>query len=216
MFLGVTRAMRPGAEALLPEPNRTIKDDAKWDVKRRELLATAQAKAPHWPMTGYVQEWSLLDWSGSVVGTGGCEAGDTAGASVQFCRLLVATPGIIPHLVSEPRTCMPVRWFGFEIRTSLAMIAMEVMHFNSTRPPEAQQPVPWHIWWHPHFTTTPFLDPFDTMLPSAVRSASKFTAVEMVKYFNLQHDSALPLAQQQAEFVRTLIKLSGALNGLGA
>ena len=217
MFLGVTRAARPGAESLLPPPKTGNTTDP---VKLKEIRATKTAKALaealHWPMTGYVQEITLLDWSGAVVGGWECKADDTSAASVGFCSFLAQFPAIIPHLVAEPRTCAPVRWWGFDIRTSLSMIAMEAMRNNREQDAAGQCPVPWHIWWSPGTTASvPFLDPFQTLIPSAARSAAGFTSTEMATYFGLEADPGHSASHQQAEFARGFIRASGALAGLG-
>ena len=120
-------------------------------------------------------------------------------------------------ITTSPRTCIPVRWFGFDIRTTLSMVALEVMSYNQqVQTPRVPQPLPWQIWWHPHFTTTPFLDPFEAMLPSAVRSASNYQVADMARYFGLQPDPENSPSHQQAVFARDLIQRSGALAGLGA
>ena len=217
MFLGVTRAMKPGAEDLLPEPKRDPrwKEDT-WRANRQKAIDKARQKAMHWPITGYVQELTLIDWEGTVLLDIACATDDTAMASIHLCHFLASNPGILPRLIPSPPQYLPVRWFGFDIRISLAMIAMEVMKYDSTRPPAEQQPVPWSIWWHPHFTTTPFLDPFEMMLPSTVRAASNFTHGDLAKYFGLVPDIKYSPARQQAEFARGLVRLSRGLAGLGS
>ena len=217
MFLGVTRALKPDAENLLPEPKKPAnwKEDT-WRAKRQEGINKALQKAMHWPVTGYVQELTLIDWNGKVLLDMGCTAGDTAMASAHFCHLLGVNREILPRLVPSPAEYLPVRWFGFDIRTSLAMIAMEVMKYNSMQPEDRRQPIPWSIWWHPHFTTAPFLDPFEMMLPSTVRTAANFTPGDLAKYFGLVSNNDYSPSRQQAEFARDLVRLSKALDGLGS
>jgi hypothetical protein len=169
----------------------------------------------HYPMTGYIHELTLIDLSGEVLLNAQC-AGNTWDAAVQLTHLLVSHPTIIPYVVNEPRTCIPVRWFGFEIRTTLSMVAMETMLYNKTQPAESQQPFPWHIWWHHHFTTPPYLDPFEAMLPSTVRSAANFTPNTLAANFGLVANPDHSAARQQAEFARDLMLASGALAGLGS
>ncbi len=170
----------------------------------------------HWPITGYVQELTLIDWEGKDLLNIVCPANDTAMASIHLCHFVASNPGILPRLISSPPKYLPVRWFGFDIRVSLAMIAMEVMRYNSRQLPDQQQPVPWPFWWHPHFTTTPFLDPFEMMLPSTVRTAGNFTPVDLAKYFGLVSNNDHSPSRQQAEFARDLVRLSRALDGLGS
>lgn len=170
----------------------------------------------HWPMTGYVQKLTLIDWEGKVLLDMGCAGGDTTAASTHFCHLLGLNRGILPRLIPSPPQYLPVRWFGFDIRISLAMIAMEVMKYNSMVSSDQRQPVPWSIWWHPHFTTTPFLDPFEMILPSTVRAAGNFTPGDLAKYFGLVSNVEYSPARQQAEFARDLVRLSRALDGLGS
>jgi len=165
-------------------------------------------------MTGYINELCLLDLAGNALLSSRCAEYETHTTAIGLCTFLTSNLPLIPHLVQAPRSCIPVRWFGFDIRVTLAMLAMQAMTFNNKQPPHQQQPIPWHIWWHEHFTTTPWLDPFEMMLPSAVRSASGFKPADLAKQFNLQANAAHSPAHQQAEFARQLVLRSGALAGL--
>lgn len=229
MFLGATRAMVPDVDLRLPEPKRDNRcGDEKWATKKVELKEKSKADSAHWPMTGYILELALIDWSGEPLLEVQCQPGETYTTGVHLFALLNSNPAMIPQLVQAPRTCIPVRWFGFDIRTTLSMLAMEVMTYNSSPKsgelPEipgvvkaqaaAHQPIPWHVWWHHHFTTLPYLDPFDMMIPSTVRSKANFQPSDLARQFGLQANPAYGPARQQAEFARDLVRASGALAGL--
>jgi len=91
-------------------------------------------------------------------------------ASVGFVRALTDSPDMLMN--TNPQATIHdtgVNWFGFDIRDMMQVIALDVMHYNfHTVGDKVQLPV--GLWYYRNFTPAPYMDPYETLIPSTLRS----------------------------------------------
>lgn len=161
-FLGVSRMQRPGWEQLVAEPmapkNYGSEAAAKDIAKKRQAQAE---RAYRQPVTGYVDSLVILGRHGERIIEAACPEGDTMTASRQLVSFINAYPGAVPRLRTEHSNDVGTRWFGFDIRDNLGMIALEALRAGESVPP--------CMWLYRPFQAAPFADPYEMAVQSSLR-----------------------------------------------
>jgi len=154
--------------------------------------------APRRCLTGYVSELCVLDRDGTQILSAQCSgaSNDFFSASNMLLAFFEANPEAIPAVDPMTHDDIGIRWFGFDIRETLANIALAGMATGVAVPPGA--------WLYRPFTVAPFCDPYEMIIPSSDRK--DFALDALCEYLNLMELlNECNCAQAWAELARQLV-----------
>lgn len=211
-FLGVQMRIRPNWQSFFSEPQAPARYGAEAAEKfRREKRAAQEENAGHMPFSAYIQRAIVIDGNGSPQLSVVCDPDNTVRASsalIQFASGTLGTTVATEVLYDpglDPRFDVQVRWFGFDIRDVMQMAALEVMHANGlTANPLCKTRVPAGFWYFRHFTPAPYIDPYETLVPSNMREHVDVAA--LCEFMGITVPPTLGEdAQAKAELARQLV-----------
>lgn len=169
-FLGVTTGRRPDWETYYSQPD--LGGHLKEDTRAKKLVEKRQQQAEEahrFAVGGYAQSIEVLDISGRSVLRFNTPADGSMFAAVQFVAAINNYPDMAFLLHDESAFTGPqVRWFGFDIREALQVIALDVMRYNALAVAKIELPV--GMWYYRNFTPAPYLDPYETIVPTPQRA----------------------------------------------
>jgi hypothetical protein len=171
-FIGVRTAVRPDGIRFFAEPQAPERYGAAAAEKYvREKRQAQEQMARRVPISGYISDVAVINGKGEDELKASCPADDQAYASIQLIEFITSSRRTNVSYLSElPDTDdVQVRWFGFDIRDVMAMAALECMRFNHMAKDEGKVKIPAGIWYYRHFTPAPFIDPYETLVPSSMR-----------------------------------------------
>jgi hypothetical protein len=186
------------ASEVLPPSRYSESAAAKYVAEHR---AKQQQLAMRSPILAYPTEIAVCGPDGDIVLHVRSDATDTTRAARTFCEFLATEePSRVFRLGDVNSACRTKRWgwFGFDIRTNMPLIAMTVMGDNGdTQPGQPRTPIPSQMWYSPQFTASPFVDLYEALVPSALRTHVDLRALcehLSVSYPTNVADSAVAMA----------------------
>ncbi len=165
-FLGVTTRARtdwplycalPESDAVKPETR------AKHIAEKQEEQARNSSRLQ---FHAYVESLMVVDCGGNIIMGRTASPDEAPGAvSADFLQMLQTHPAMAVELVDQPAAedCR-VKWFGFDIRENLRIIAADGMYLNVRKPAGPRLVIPAGLWYHRTFEPHPSLDPVDAIV----------------------------------------------------
>jgi hypothetical protein len=170
-FIGVRTAARPDWQRFFAEPVAPERYGAAAATKFvNEKRQKQEEMSGRVPFSAFITDAVVLNGNGDEELRVSC--GETHDASVRLIEFITGSRRTnVSYLSALPATDdVQVRWFGFDIRDVMAMACLECMRYNATAPSnEAKVKVPAGIWYYRHFSPAPFIDPYETLVPSSMR-----------------------------------------------
>lgn len=217
LFLGVTTSRRPDWQKYIAEPKATR--SSKPESVAKEVAEKQQKQAElsqFWPLAATVGSCVVLDQHGAEVfsGSGGFGVPEGHVSYTALCTLAnLLTAGGNSKIATEPTMYdMGVQLFGLGIRDRLRIMALDALRFISLGSAEDQRyMIPVGLWTHKAFEASPWLDPYEILVPSELRNDIPWDS--LADYLNIQVPQGIDLdtdARQQAEMAR-LLTLRGGL-----
>lgn len=170
-FLGVRTAPRPHWQQFFSEPSAPSRYGeaaaAKFINEKRQKQ---EEMAGRTPISAHITDAVVLDGNGNSVLR--ASNGDVPTASVHLIEFISSSRRTaVSYLPALPIAAdVQVRWFGFDIRDVMSMACLECMRYNASAPSdEAKVQIPSGIWYYRHFSPAPFIDPYETLVPSSMR-----------------------------------------------
>lgn len=167
------------------------------DKRRQSQVETAQRS----PYLSYLSSVVVHDVNGDVVY---CASHTDPGAvSAGLADFLGSSPEYSIELIANSVEDSGLRWFGYDIRNVLRIMAADVMRYNSTVGAPLRAPLPVGWWYHRTFSPAPMHDPFDMLVSSGLQK--DVTLPHLVAFFGLSWpDDFYTNAAVQSLLVRQL------------
>lgn len=142
----------------------------------QEKQAEQAENASRLQFHAYVDSLAVVDSDGDTVVTWPGGVGQPGEISRFFLAYILAAASdaragkgyddMAVELVDNPAASdCRVKWFGFDIRENLRVVAADVMFLNVREPdPEKRLAIPAGLWYHRTFEPHPSLDPVDAIV----------------------------------------------------
>jgi len=180
-FIGVKTAPRRDWQRFFAEPQAPERyGEAAAKKYRDEKRQKQEDISSRMPISAFVQEAVVINGAGSEELRVQCHPESESDASVQLIEFITSSHRTsVSYLSTLPAADdVQVRWFGFDIRDVMQMIALEGMAFNSACPHAAGKvKIPAGLWYFRHFSPAPFIDPYETLVPSGLRDHVDLSAL---------------------------------------
>jgi hypothetical protein len=163
IFLGAVRTKRENYREFLADPRatRSTKPKSQEDEVARKK-ADQEANASAIPTAGYVQHLVVLNGEGECLLNSTASNDDDAGRpAIDFTNLMLARPEWHPHLGPLTTNGVGVRWWGFQIRDVLDMLALTALRYGAVFPA--------NLWLFRPFEADPVADPYHVLVRTAQR-----------------------------------------------